>query len=660
MTANRFTALLLVLIQAAALQFLNPHPVFLATIAVAGVIGSVLRIRIPVSRRVGFWLCAGLAFVLLTKHVAQSSVESIDPTQPHLLLANTIAQYLLIVQLAQFFVRRGDDRMPQGMPALGLFTLVFASITSAWGWYSIAFQFLAIAFTLLSAVYLGGYYRSADAHSTSTGRTRPVVTVVLLLLIALTAWGGGTALKFFQNNVEAATMQWTRLLVARNTISFSGGGSLESVTEEKHLDGKHVALRVFSDENPGYLRGAVFDYYGGTEWEYVDTERTRWPARTLPAGIPAPPPGRWVFGIDNTAQGPWSRYDIHPDPSLGGFAFTPLGTTHLMTSTENVDLFFRHGVWQAFPSGDDRSYTAYVPATATIVPPREWQHRQLTQVPARIAEELQSLRQEVFAQARTRREKIDAVVQYLRQNYEYHVGIEVPEGQDPLLYFLLKRPPAHCEFFATAAAILLRMEGVPCRYVTGFLAPERDELHGCWLARNRDAHAWVEAYDETAGWVTVEATPAAGVPPAQPPPWLARFGKQLGDFSLVVRDMVQVNGVEWLVRSVVLISALGLLVFFLHSRRLWFRRVRAIRDPAFARLHKLLDRMDRRLQRRGITRQPGETLNQFAERVGTEYGHDADLCLDAQWYQLYASVRYGAEVTPEVIHWLVSAMKRGE
>ena len=99
---------------------------------------------------------------------------------------------------------------------------------------------------------------------------------------------------------------------------------------------------------------------------------------------------------------------------------------------------------------------------------------------------------------------------YLAENHTYSLKSSFG-GRDPVSQFLLEKKSAHCQFFASAAAILLRLNGVPCRYVTGYLAHEgtgEDSM----VVRGRDAHAWVEAWLDGQGWITVEATPANGTP----------------------------------------------------------------------------------------------------------------------------------------------------
>ena len=65
---------------------------------------------------------------------------------------------------------------------------------------------------------------------------------------------------------------------------------------------------------------------------------------------------------------------------------------------------------------------------------------------------------------------------------------------DPVVDFLTKSRKGHCEYFATALALLLRCRGIPTRIVIGYKTEEFNTLGGFYQARQRDAHAWVEAY----------------------------------------------------------------------------------------------------------------------------------------------------------------------
>lgn len=103
-------------------------------------------------------------------------------------------------------------------------------------------------------------------------------------------------------------------------------------------------------------------------------------------------------------------------------------------------------------------------------------------------------------------EKAVAIENYLRNNYEYNLNVdEVPENQEFIDYFLFDSKEGYCTYYATSMAVMLRLAGIPSRYIEGFLVQDSVEK-GIYEVRNKDAHAWVEAFIEPAGWMTFEAT----------------------------------------------------------------------------------------------------------------------------------------------------------
>ena len=77
-------------------------------------------------------------------------------------------------------------------------------------------------------------------------------------------------------------------------------------------------------------------------------------------------------------------------------------------------------------------------------------------------------------------------------------------GEDFVTHFLTGGR-GYCIHFATTGTLLLRMQGIPARYVTGYVAQLDDQGRGQVL--DSDAHAWVEIYLDGYGWYPVEMTP---------------------------------------------------------------------------------------------------------------------------------------------------------
>ncbi|MBC8591196.1 transglutaminase-like domain-containing protein [Wansuia hejianensis] len=110
-------------------------------------------------------------------------------------------------------------------------------------------------------------------------------------------------------------------------------------------------------------------------------------------------------------------------------------------------------------------------------------------------------------------EKAIAIEKYLRNNYEYtlHPNI-VPDGYDFIDYFLFEEKRGYCTYYATSMAIMLRLEGIPTRYVEGYLANNLID-ENLYEVRQENAHAWVEAFIEPVGWMTFEPTPNYSIEP---------------------------------------------------------------------------------------------------------------------------------------------------
>ena len=198
---------------------------------------------------------------------------------------------------------------------------------------------------------------------------------------------------------------------------------------------------------------------------------------------------------------------------------------------------------------------------------------------------------------------------WLRANRRY--ALPGADGFAPDLdAFLAGDGTGHCEYFATALALLLRLQGVPCRLVAGYLAQEWDPQRQHMVVRASHAHAWVEALDASGRWRTFDATPAADAAPA------ASAG--LGIFARVREGLANLwSGVvgfnaetrrEWLeqlanaARTPQAVVALALL---LGPLALLWRRRRAA--PAAALL--------RAARRAGLAFAPGETPRELLARA---------------------------------------------
>jgi protein-glutamine gamma-glutamyltransferase len=132
----------------------------------------------------------------------------------------------------------------------------------------------------------------------------------------------------------------------------------------------------------------------------------------------------------------------------------------------------------------------------------------------RVDPRVQQLAQEITRSASNNYDKAAALERYLQTRYGYTLDLSRTTPKDPIANFLFERKQGHCEYFASAMAVMLRTLGIPSRVVTGFRSDEFNDVTGNYVVRAKDAHAWVEVYFPGFGWETFDPTPGGtgGVP----------------------------------------------------------------------------------------------------------------------------------------------------
>jgi protein-glutamine gamma-glutamyltransferase len=172
---------------------------------------------------------------------------------------------------------------------------------------------------------------------------------------------------------------------------------------------------------------------------------------------------------------------------------------------------------QAYRTGlgvsDGLRYTAYsyldpqgTAATFEDQPLGPYESRRYLRLPSldkRIAE----LAQRLTKDAQSPFDKASLIERYLRRNFGYTLELLDREHPDPLAHFLFERRKGHCEYFASAMAVMLRSQGIPARIATGFQSGTFNPMSGWYLIRAADAHSWVEAFFPGQGWLTFDPTP---------------------------------------------------------------------------------------------------------------------------------------------------------
>ena len=285
-----------------------------------------------------------------------------------------------------------------------------------------------------------------------------------------------------------------------------------------------------------------------------------------------------------------------------------------------------------------------------------------------------------FSQAR-------ALESHLRHSgqYQYNTDFSVIQsmrqpGVDSIEDFIANHRSGHCEYFASALALMLRTQGIPSRLVVGYLGGEYNGFGKYYTVREEHAHAWVEAYLEPdhvptshrnneeiarGAWLRLDPTPPGDsmIPLAAGQGLLTRASQwidytqllwseyivglnserqyksiyrpladQVGGFIRVLfgretwRHLIQrFIGMKWfnwragLVTAAILLALAGLHRLLRDPLQQAWESYRAARRPAPAQSGprvEFYDRLELLLARHGWQRSAGQTQHEFALEVG--------------------------------------------
>ncbi len=231
-------------------------------------------------------------------------------------------------------------------------------------------------------------------------------------------------------------------------------------------------------------------------------------------------------------------------------------------------------------------------------------------------------------------DRVMAVNRHLWSEYRYDLSIPHQRKRgDAVDYFLFEERRGYCEQFASAMVVLLRSAGIPSRLVTGYGPGTPNPVTGLLEVRNSDAHAWVEVFFPGIGWVEFEPTPGF--------PDTADLGRRMSG-RLVIQDLAALAAARlqaWASRSPAItrlleqasgagtlalrvgLWGLAIAAGALAGATAW-RAAAAASHPARPRdaLGDAYLLMCRILARRGLRRDPTETVGEFSRRVRAHTG----------------------------------------
>jgi hypothetical protein len=387
------------------------------------------------------------------------------------------------------------------------------------------------------------------------------------------------------------------------------------------LQSDAIVMRI-DGERPEYLRGAVYDRYDGHFWR-MSTPRER---EDLPAHPRASEATTRITLVRGTPNGPDMRWFLPPGACDLG---VPSG--HL-----EVDAF---GVARRAKAEEPAMITMRTSGCTTPGPAvagpsvADLDLRDLRARIHPIAVEWTSSRSS--SPSPSPHEQLDAIKRQLGR-FEYSLAVERDPGKDPIVDFLTVHRAGHCEMFASAMVLLARSLGIPARVVGGYRVSEVNELTGRAIVRDRNAHAWVEAWIDGA-WHGYDPTPMSESF-RRPPSTLDNVGDLLS--SAIDRAGAAIS--SWTMfgvgRFFGVTTAVLLGIRWLGVRLRERRQRRDDRQSARPPL-PCFDALSAALAGAGYERAASEPIERFAERL---------VASDAPWAEAatrallaYAGLRYG-------------------
>lgn len=509
----------------------------------------------------------------------------------------TIAAFRL-VQTAPRYGHRGTA-------ALGIIPLIVAGALPSDGTYTagaITWAALSIATLLLDD--------PSEPEIGMLSRRRAVFLCAGLALAAVLA----TGLAFALPPIQKWAIDRYVFGYMKPRTGFGSHFQLGSLTTI--MESEDVAMRAYG-ANPRYLRGIVYDKYRAGGWTRLAGEE---------------PHEVHIDRFDPRMEHDWFRIETVSERKDDQY-FMPLGAARIAADEGRARLT-AGGILHA--AAESRSERLAFRITGSSQFPSPAPTDADLAVPLELHPMLQQVLRDWVDPASVPRERLMTIERQLKSNFTYSLNHARATTQDPVIDFLLENPTGHCEFFASALALLARTSGIHARVVGGYLVSERNPFADFYVVRERDAHAWVEVWFPETGWETWDATPTGALLEVtrRKVSWLRSLfdyfsmltGRRIDELDQ--RDLYSLLGI------------LAALLLYLRLRAL--RQLREVRetDSEAERPLPCYEQLADYLLALGLERAQGETVHQFARRVANApYGHAPDL---AELMLDYARYRYGS------------------
>ncbi|MBN9419356.1 MAG: transglutaminase domain-containing protein [Candidatus Eremiobacteraeota bacterium] len=491
---------------------------------------------------------------------------------------------------------------------------------------------LMIQFGIISCLWMILFGVSSRQYLTGT-RLSPAGWLSLIPTCALTAL---LAAAFSYSEVQFGFLM--RLLSAGTDVglTFPAQNRLNSMMSSE--TNPAVVARCFSLRPSPYLAARVYtNYKDGTWTEFGPSENV--------SGSPAAEGYRYTIADQKEGLNT-ERFEVRASPIV---LFHPRDAAWLECKEAQLAQLSGHLLEQRGGGNDLQVYTVARKPGADLAPAESADYlkaclalpEDLDPIVAETARPVLSGPGDVWKRSL-------ACQIWFQNNFQYGFGYNFSKAKDPVADFLKNKPAAHCELFAASMTLMLRTQGIPARYVNGFVCVERAYGGDYSVVRVRDAHAWVEVWDGKA-WRTLDPTPPSAIQPPQG--WGGWFDKMREAFSYYTRNL---GSLDW--RTVVAgvwerrayLGGLLFLYLLWRARKTeWFPRVARTQQAPQS---EWIRSLNQALEKHNLGRLEWETLLHWAERQSDEE--------TAVWLRDYSAYRYGGALDTNLADRLRGLLKR--
>ncbi len=258
------------------------------------------------------------------------------------------------------------------------------------------------------------------------------------------------------------------------------------------------------------------------------------------------------------------------------------------------------------------------------------------QLPETIPQRVRNLAARLVEGQNTVYEQVIKIQEYVRQSVPYDLAAASPtRDQDVVDYFLFEADSGFCTYYASAMAVLLRIEGIPARLVTGYAPGEFVPEQGNFEVTGDLAHAWVEVYFPGYGWIPFEPTPSQSVP------IYSYLNSDIGEGNSQIPETTQANK-RWVWLQV--FTGGLILCGVLRVGWLVVRLIRSRRQEKKMALHPaalLYRRLRMNLASAGIAAAPSVTPREFLDKTKVDF---------SDYPQLILALNIGTKMLETVIY----------